>query len=655
MQHFFRRNQKKLLAIFAAGLMIVFILPFTGNQLGSDDREDPVIGYVDGDKVYGSELQSARGAWDMLNRITIESQPIMTMFRRSPFERTPDRMPYSYQLGMVTMWVERDPELFLLMQKEADRAGIRIPPDRVEDAVRQINPSPNMSADDRERLRHAVTQFLKVKSLYDRVTSNVKVSEPVVVQHLAQNAQEGSLNLVEFSADEFKGAATAPTTQELQAHFDKYKGVPASQPATSPSGLPFGYQLPNRAKVQYLTVPHEQVREAVRKGKDAYDWEVAGRRYYQTHLREFPVTQPATMPTTRPYEQVKDDVLAKVMEPEIDALAKRISAAITGRMTADWQRHAKEPGAVTGPATASSTAPATAPGTQPAGFAAFAYLEQLASDIQKEFGVLPTVVSKAEWLTADELSNLPGIGTARRVEGGDTLANYVLQSAEAFMPVPKTADPTAVLSPLEPSQPLEDADGNLYVFRVTDAQAARPPENLAAVKEQVETDLRYARAYERAQAEAKKLVEAAKKGGLQAAATAAGRKVVETGTIGRGFLGFGPTTIPNYPTTPETRQQLLGLTQTLLTDATPDAPHPVAMVELPEEKRVIVAELRDVSSRIQADQSYATHVYVASQLEMQEAQELAVDWFKPENVKARLNYRSLVEERNPTTAQANAR
>lgn len=654
MNHFFRRNQKKFLAIFAAGLMIVFVLPFTGNQLGGDDRDDPVVGYANDEEVHASELVAARNAWEMLKRVPIDSPRVAMMFGGSPYQR----MPYAYQLGMLAMQIEQEPELFLLLQKEAEREGIRVPPDRVDDVLRQMNLSPNITTDEQERWRHAVTSFLKVKSLFDRVTSNVKVSEPVVVQRLAQTAQEASLNLVEFSADEFKAATTAPTDQELQAHFTKYANVPPGQPTTNPSTLPFGYQVPNRVKVQYLTVPREQVREAVRKGKDAYDWEVAARRYYQTHLRDFPETQPtttpgtnpATVPTTRPYEQVKDEVLEKVLQPEVETLTKRISGAITARMAADWQKHAA--GAPTAPATAAAT---TAPATQPTGYAAFSYLEQLAADIQKEFGVLPSVVSKSDqWLTADDLSNLPGIGSSRRAEASDTFANYVLQSAEAFMPVPKKADAAAVLDKLEPSQPLEDADGNVYVFRLTDAQSARAPENLAAVREQVESDLRASRAYERALAEAKKFVEAASKDRLPAAAAAAGRAVVPTGAIGRGMFGMGPTTIPNYPTTPETRQRLVAQSSKLLADATPDAPHPVALLELPEEKRIVVAELGNVTSRIQADRAFETKLGVANQITFQEAQDLAAEWFSPDAIRQRLNYRPFGATAQPATAQATA-
>ena len=65
----------------------------------------------------------------------------------------------------------------------------------------------------------------------------------------------------------------------------------------------------------------------------------------------------------------------------------------------------------------------------------------------------------------------------------------------------------------------------------------------------------------------------------------------------RGMYGFGPTTIPNYPVDFTVRQRLVQDAFDLLSKATPDAPHPVAMIDLPTERKVLVAELRDVTSR----------------------------------------------------------
>ena len=268
------------------------------------------------------------------------------------------------------------------------------------------------------------------------------------------------------------------------------------------------------------------------------------------------------------------------------------------------------------------------------------------NDIQKQFGVLPAVTSKSDqWLTADELAKLPGIGTARRPASGQSFANYVLQAAEPLMPVPQRADAGDVLTLLEPSQPVEDADGNVYLFRLTDAQPAHAPANLAEVREQVEQDVRTARAYEKAVEDAKKLLEAAKKGGLAQAAATAGKKVITTGTISHGFYGMGPTTIPNYPTSPESRMMLAGQGSLLLSEATPDAPHPVAMVPLPEDRKVVVAELGNITNRLPEDQAYLTRIGVAHQMEFQQAQDLAAEWFTAPAVKARMQYRPLDEER----------
>lgn len=684
MNNFFRRNQKKVLAVLGSFLMIVFILPTTCGQ-GGGAREDPVVAYAGDQEIHASELSQARADWEMLGRIPAQAPRVAMQMGMSPFQQ----VPYPYQLGIgLVQEIEQRPELFLLLQKEAERNGIRIPPDRVNDALRQINLSPNISAEENERWRRAVESFLRVKSLYDRVTSNVKISEPVVSRQLAVTSQEPQLNLVEFTADTAAGATTvpatatapatapttAPTEQELLAHFDRYKNRPAGLPSTNPAKLTFGYQRPDRVKLQYLTVREDQVREAVRKSKDPYDWEVAARRYYMANLGQFPVTQPATTtsttqstqpttaasrPTTRPFEEVREQVMERVMEPEVEKLTKQITQAIVQRMTADWEKQRPAARGTTGPTTAATqqaaanpptTTPSTQPAaTQPSGFASFAYLENLAADIQKQFGVLPAVTSKSDqWLTAEDLAALPGIGTARRQPTGASFPNYVVQSAEPFMPVPQSADPASVLSVLEPSQPLEDISGNVYLFRLTDAQPAQAPASLAEVREQVEADYRAAYAYERAVEAARQFAEAAKKQGLAQAAASAGKNVITTGTISRGMFGLPPTTIPSYPTSPESRQVIVAEAADLLTQATPDAPHPIGVIELPEEKKVVVAELGAVTSRLPADQAYLTRIGVAHQMEFQQAQDLAALWFTEAAIKSRLNYRSLNEESRST-------
>jgi hypothetical protein len=53
---FFRKHNKKLIAIFGVGLMIVFLLPSTVNQLAKPDYTKRVLGEAYGKKIHAYDL-----------------------------------------------------------------------------------------------------------------------------------------------------------------------------------------------------------------------------------------------------------------------------------------------------------------------------------------------------------------------------------------------------------------------------------------------------------------------------------------------------------------------------------------------------------------------------------------------------------------------
>ena len=59
--------------------------------------------------------------------------------------------------------------------------------------------------------------------------------------------------------------------------------------------------------------------------------------------------------------------------------------------------------------------------------------------------------------------------------------------------------------------------------------------------------------------------------------------------------------IPNFIANPAATQALIGKTRALLEEATPDHPHPVALVELSSEKKVVVVELAEFAVRLHSD------------------------------------------------------
>lgn len=368
-----------------------------------------------------------------------------------------------------------------------------------------------------------------------------------------------------------------------------------------------------------------------------------------------PSHRPAA-PTTRPYEEVREEIIDLVLKDDADKLQKQITDALSAKLDADWKAyHAAHPTTeasspttgtsqpATGAAepTAQTAAPATqpsAPTTQPIGYDSYAYLEQAALEIQKKFNVLPEVRQIANWEDLSELAREPGIGMAQA--GDRYFPVYATEDAAPFV-----TDPAARKSALElwqPSVPLTGADQSAYIFRLTAASPAHAPP-LLEVRARVERDARLKKGYEAALADAKKLMDSAKAHGLASAAIAMHKAVVSTGA-------FSPTqepdqfhpipSIPNFSGSPAAVGMLMAQARDLLTQATPANPHPIAIVDLPGEQRVLVAQLADVIPTLPESQRYREKLRDTRMLEMQIGEFLASTWFDYKNVVARLHYKA---------------
>src|SRR5207244_1282294 len=106
------------------------------------------------------------------------------------------------------------------------------------------------------------------------------------------------------------------------------------------------------------------------------------------HPDQFPSTQPTqtnaislapSVPTTRPFEDAKQDVLARIINPEVDKRIEAIQSRIVAALGADWMAyHFATPSGATRP----TTAPVSSVGVS---YDSFDYLQKLAAAVQKEF------------------------------------------------------------------------------------------------------------------------------------------------------------------------------------------------------------------------------------------------------------------------------
>ena len=694
MYKFMQKNRKKLLAIFAVGLMVVFIIPPMANESIGGTRDTAF--YLGDESVSMQEARHARDQWVTL----IDS------LRGMP--------PQILQniLGDVILIaddMQEHPELFLLLQREAASQGLRATDEQVEEFQNLLTRIASLfgggGVRDAAALREAVRELLAVRALFERVGSGMKTSQAMVTRELAKTGQRVKLDLVHYSTEDFAKDVPAPTPEQLQKHFDAYKDkLPGSPTEQNPFG--FGYLVPAQVKLNYLTLPAEEVARKVRgvKGDLArgvkhdetyFEWAMKAELHYRANPDRYPASEPATRPTTatQPGSAVDDavaavigagggdspaeapaaaattnptttgpstgpttrgitpeqeaEIIEELIKPQVDRRIDEIAAAVAERMKADFEAAQRNSAGA------------------PEDFGSAAYLQRVRDDVQKRHDVQLGVSEINESKTQAGLRELKGIGQS--FLESESFPQYVMRWAAPFA---AAADKGAaeVLSINEPSRPFRDFDGNVYVFQLREATPSRPPADMGAVKDKVEADLRTALGFEAATAAAKKLHAAP--GRLAAAAGEAGKDVFTTpqffnrqGSVvdPRAAAAADPAAqvpqpvdlLPGVSLPAAARDQLVEAAFELLERGTPDKRHPREVVPLPAAGRVVVAELADVERQWQDKDDDLLRQQVARELAAGRASRVLEEYFKPDAVRQRLAYRN-PNEAPPTPAAAPA-
>ena len=527
------------------------------------------------------------------------------------------------------------------------------------------SPPRQLAESDRSR---GDARILTIRAEVLQVGEAVKVSDPSWRRTVATEFQGVRLNLVEFKAEDFDKLVPPPTPQQLQEQFEKYKNVapkagatPSLMPETS-SGLGFGYQVPARVKLQYITIPKAQIVASLQLTPEKqHEWEVKAASYYLAHQSEYvnpPATQPATKPaevfgpasgpaTTapatmaaaappvtqpafKPFEQVSASIIETLMADDVKKQSDLVEKDIAGQLSADWIAIRKFDPSATQPA---STQPAAsqpamaviAPTTQPT----FARLEQIRADVQARLHVSVEIHEINTWQNA---SCWRCRALAAQTADHDPFNAYAL----SFTGQPSIISAT-LLQVWEPSQALTDSADNTYIFRLTAAQAAHAPEDMTPLIPQLAADWRVAQTYDLAKQAAQKLLDSAKTLGLAQATRTGGQKVITTGQFSP---RIGAGMIPNYPLTDSTAQADLGTAaQKLLAGATSADPHPDALAELPSIRRVLVIELAGVQLPFEIPLWEAQAETIREQREAA-TQSLTGDYFAYDAVIARTQYKA---------------
>jgi len=527
MMKWFRKHNKKLLAVFASALLVVWLGGQALQQAFQHDPTGKVMIHIFGQDVSRREWLNTVAKAGILQELGIRWQ--LAGFGMVPgdgYGQLPpvlDRQEWfcllheAKQMGMVITRQQVDK----FLQARQDVAG------RME-AVRDRR---GVSL---EYIRGAVTEYLRVISAAQRAIQSVKVSEPQVRRVVRDMYEKVRVRLTVVRARDLVDKQEQLSREELRAHFEKYKDHLAGED----EGLGYGYRWGDRVVVEYVGADIDAIKEnlpaVVMRRVDSQ-----ALKYYRQHHEEFTVAEPASTTRATTTSTTSTTATTTSSAPATSAQAVRrlksygeVKAEIVDRLLTD--KALKIAGGVIGQLGDRLQEPWYDVETDEAGYKeapeevrAEGYLSNIVAEVSSKRGI-PIEYGKTGAITIAEAAKLAGIGRA----AGRDAENRPLPFAKyAFrtrgLPDAPTKPGTEVrLSLYEVTRsPLRDSrdgqDYNFYLFRVIEVVPSSVPESMDELPaDKLAADLREYKAYMLAGEHAARLAEAAGKVGLEEAVKA---------------------------------------------------------------------------------------------------------------------------------------
>lgn len=425
-----------------------------------------------------------------------------------------------------------------MLRKEAENAGITVTDSEVESMMDSLAKSGlNAGVLQQLRLRHgiavpeiklALSNFLAVNKNANRVAAASIPSEQEMRHYASDTEEKIKVRFVSLDAQSFVDKERPVTEEELQAQFEKYKEVDAGQGETG-----YGYRLPRRVKLQYIlaSIPDLQAQVQVTIEEATAYWRANKDKYKKVDYIEEPTasapaatapaagdqaaSQPTTQtsqPSTQPakkrverektFTEAKPDVTRDLQKQKAAKLADQGMRKAVSLLLKPWDNQKPDPKTGFKPIPPEVQAPD--------------YLQKINEQVSREVGV-ELACKETPLLSREKLASWPDLRSVK-IAGKEAdrlpLSDYAF-NIPAFLDQKVRRETSAALQLYQiPDAPLTAEAGGRYayvdgkivptpgpveryvIFRVVEAQDEAMPNSLADVREDVENDVRLARAYE---------------------------------------------------------------------------------------------------------------------------------------------------------------
>jgi hypothetical protein len=697
---FMRKHNRKLLAIFTAGLLVVWLGSQALENMLKPDTSKQTIG-----KAFGQNFDRR----DRLNA-NVRTEVLASM--GMPWNR-----PWSFGLSNLPI-KPIDQLTWFLLDREARRCGIEVPPREVDRfllawkmpgrVLEQIRDRHSISID---RIKDCIADFMRIGRVGNLAAAAIKVSQPEVAHFVRDTRETVAVRMSILRADAFADPNSRPDAAAMEKQFYQYRN---DLPGTTRYG--YGYRWPDRIRVEYVVTDMDKIEKAIKISRDD------AMNFWRDHRKDYtkqipvasaptsgPATKAATRPTTttgtvasapttstKPATETQIKTFNEAYEQVVSDMKKQQSPALAEKLIRELSQQVMEPWFDIKPD------PNTGYKSSPAGVDAPNYLEKIAADVCRRNDLPPEalrVVKPARWVTRTDATDLEGIGKAR-MEGQPSdeeqptgFVDAVFHVQNLYTPPKGGHQAARGLSLFEMfNTPLRDtkegAPNNYYMFRVVAAQKEHSPESIDEVKDQVRRDLIEQAGFERAGEQARKLQTLAASKGLEAAVKAdaalAGRlgdkpvitpepfarrrsfgqaaiqfglpltiltPIEELGVTGERKIAFMPMEMVADEYKAETEQfieacfRLAPPTPTSgpATTAASRPAEPTTTVEMPRKHQWVVVEFVSIE-RVPVSEFSKIWRQAQALLQIERTVEFLKEWYDPEQVKKRAGYVPAREE-----------
>ncbi|MCH8152983.1 MAG: hypothetical protein IH830_11505 [Planctomycetes bacterium] len=459
---FLRKYNKYILAVGGTLLMITFLIPVAFQSLL------PVAA-------------QGRAAWAQVGPDGRDKVTVADLTQIQQELQLLQALPPLRGVGTVDQ-----PEHWYLLVREAESAGLIGGTSSTAGMGQQIAQIASRTGQRPRLILDTLAKWDGVRRTIRLYQDATKFSDRRLKHHARRAFHQVSVQLVVIEAS---AADNPPEFSEAQL---------AEQMAKHAEDLPgegeqgFGYRLGHRAKLQWLSISADSVREVVENSDQLNP--VALRKHWRLNPVQF--GEPDSGGEVP--DDVRRDLLDTLTKQTLDEIAKYAN----DQLRIKRRRLTRRGGYLE-----------LADDWQDMGF------EKLALDIQEKFLIaLPQFHSVGDrWLEIADLAQLSGIGRATTYKFGEIpveLAELVLAARELG------GSQTMLIQQDVAGPPLRGDDDSVYLFRIIDTDASRPPQSTDEVREALVADLTKLAHYQQLVGSGETLRQQAITGGLLSVAMA---------------------------------------------------------------------------------------------------------------------------------------